>query len=76
MQIVENEKISYSWSYKNITGKSISVFEINKIDDKTVLTITCLGLDSFPKSIPEFKRESCLSGWDYFTNQLKEYLEK
>jgi hypothetical protein len=34
-------------------------------------------LQSFPGHIPEFKRESCLAGWQYFIRErLKKFLEK
>jgi hypothetical protein len=40
-----------------------------------VLTVEVL--EDFPDDIPEFRRESCIGGWNYFINhRLKEYLDK
>ncbi|KGL58520.1 SRPBCC family protein [Polaribacter sp. Hel1_85] len=75
-EVMLYERISYAWNYKDIIGESLSVFEIEDVDGKSILTISCFGLESLPKNIPEFTRESCLGGWNYFANRLKEYLEK
>lgn len=75
-EVILNDKIAYTWRYENIEGESLSVFNIEKHENKTILTISCLGLESFPDSIPEFKRENCLAGWNYFAERLKNYLQK
>jgi hypothetical protein len=42
----------------------------------TKLTLSVEVQEDFPESIPEFKRESCIGGWNYFiNNRLKEYLK-
>ena len=67
--------IKYSWEFENITGKSISSFELFKQNNSTMLRLTIDVLEDFPDDIPEFKRESCITGWNYFINgRLKEYL--
>ena len=69
------EKITYSWKYKGLSGESFSTFTLSNLGDRTKLKVTCSGLDSFPKDIPEFSYESCLAGWNYFINdRLKNYL--
>ncbi|KAA3634593.1 MAG: SRPBCC domain-containing protein [Calditrichaeota bacterium] len=70
-------KISYTWKYDNYEGDGYVTFEIFDDDEKTRLQLTCTITEDFDDSIPEFKRESCVGGWEYFIKQsLKEYLEK
>lgn len=75
-EVILNKKIAYTWKYEDIEGESLSVFNIEEYESKTVLTISCFGLESFPNTIPEFTRESCLAGWTYFTERLKNYLKE
>ena len=78
-KIIEVEplkKIVYDWSYAEYEGKGIVTFELFEDNQKTKLSVTSHEMDSFPKDIPEFKRESCIAGWNYFIKQnLKDYLE-
>ena len=69
-------KITYHWSYSEIDGEGIVVFELEELPNGTMLRLTNTGLDSFPSDIPEFSRESCLGGWQYFIKgNLKNYLD-
>ena len=71
------KKIVYDWSYAEYTGKGIVVFELFENKNQTKLRVTSYNMDSFPKDIPEFKRESCTAGWNYFIKQnLKDFLDK
>ena len=75
-EVVPNKKISYSWQYADYTGLGQVTFELTEVGRKTVLKLTNTGLESFPQDIPEFKRESCIGGWNFFIKQrLKKYLE-
>ena len=68
--------IKYSWEFEEYPGKSTAAFEIIKENNKTKLRLTVEVLKDFPDDIPEFKRESCIAGWDYFLNgRLREHLE-
>lgn len=76
-ELIPLKKIVYNWTYENMDGKAFIHFDLFKQDGQTMLRLTNIGLDSFPEDIPEFTRESCIGGWQYFINQrLKEYLEK
>ncbi|NNC69431.1 MAG: SRPBCC domain-containing protein [Flavobacteriaceae bacterium] len=76
IEVIPEKKIVYRWKYKEYPGVGTVYFEIEGDEDTAKLTLTNLGLESFPTNIPEFKRESCQSGWNYFINQrLKIYLE-
>ena len=69
------KKISYNWKYEGYVGDSEVSFEISEFKDKSKLKVTHQVLESFPQDIPEFQRESCLGGWNYFIKQrLKNYL--
>ena len=70
------ESITYSWQYAEYSGRSTSKFTILETEQGSTVSVTCLGLETFPDDIPEFKRESCEGGWNYFMKRLKEYCEK
>ncbi|MEP2059122.1 MAG: SRPBCC domain-containing protein [Maribacter litoralis] len=66
-------KISYQWTFDEYPGESISTFELTKKGNQTLLTVTSKIIKDFPTDIPEFKRESGVSGWEYL---IKESLVK
>jgi uncharacterized protein YndB with AHSA1/START domain len=69
--------IKYEWTFEGYSGRSTTLFEIFKKGDSTKLKLTVEVLEDFPDEIPEFRRESCIGGWNYFiTNRLKEFLIK
>ena len=75
-EVIPYEKISYTWHYEEYAGESTAHFNLTSIGNQTKLTVTCIGLETFPNDIPEFTHESCNAGWTYFIkNRLKEYLE-
>lgn len=75
IEVIPNKKIVYRWKYENISGQGTVIFELFELENQTKLVLTNLGLESFPKEYPEFSRESCTNGWNYFIKQqLKEYL--
>ena len=76
-EVVPLQTIAYSWKFADYPGDALVVFELSKQDASTKLKLTCIVRESFPEDIPEFKRESCIGGWEYFIQKsLKEYLEK
>ena len=74
--VIPNKKIVYSWKYLEYIGEASVLFELIEEDaNKTKLTLTNLGLENFPNDAPEFTRQSCVDGWNYFIkNSLKSYL--
>jgi uncharacterized protein YndB with AHSA1/START domain len=67
--------IKYVWTFKGYAGKSTTNFELFKENNQTKLRLTVDVLENFPEDIPEFKRESCIAGWNYFiNNRLKDFL--
>lgn len=69
--------IKYTWEFAGYRGKSTSTFEITKQGNLTKLSLTINILADFSDDIPEFKRESCIAGWDFFIHKrLFEYIGK
>ncbi|MBT8304568.1 MAG: SRPBCC domain-containing protein [Bacteroidia bacterium] len=77
IEVVTLKRIVYDWTYKEYPGSRGEVtFELQEDNGQTKLILTNLGLESFPQDLPEFQRESCIGGWNYFINQnLKQYLD-
>jgi uncharacterized protein YndB with AHSA1/START domain len=67
--------IRYHWSYEEYEGEGRVTFDLFEKDGKTLLRLTNEGLESFPRDVPEFSRESCEAGWNYFIgDSLSTYL--
>jgi uncharacterized protein YndB with AHSA1/START domain len=70
-------KIVYNWKYEEYQGDSFVTFNLNEIDGRTKLILELKVVEDFPDEIPEFARESCIGGWNYFIGgRLKDYLGK
>ncbi len=77
LEVEPNKKIKYSWRYREHKGEGFVTFELFESKELTNLRVTNEGLDSFPQDIPEFKRESCQAGWEFFIKErLKTYLDR
>ncbi|NNF22073.1 MAG: SRPBCC domain-containing protein [Saprospiraceae bacterium] len=64
-----------NWKFSEYPGDSNVHFIINETETACILTLKDEVLEDFPQDIPEFKRESCLGGWNYFIkDRLKNYL--
>lgn len=75
-KVVPYSLIAYNWKYEGYPGDSEVTFELLAQKNGTMLRVTHRVLESFPQDIPEFKRESCQGGWDYFIRQrLVSYLD-
>ena len=75
IDVIPEQKIVYDWSYDGYEGKAIVTFELKSNETTTNLTLTNVVKESFPQNVPEFSREMCIQGWEYFTNRLKKYVE-
>jgi uncharacterized protein YndB with AHSA1/START domain len=77
LEVVPFKKITYNWKYEGFPGDSKLCFEIFEEDDGTKLRLTHDVTEDFPGDIPEFTRESCLGGWNYFIKEsLKGHMER
>ncbi|WP_299223865.1 SRPBCC domain-containing protein [uncultured Aquimarina sp.] len=76
IQVIPNKKITYTWSYEEYPGDASVTFELSEKQDQVTLKLSLNVTEDFPSNIPEFTRESCQQGWNYFIGErLKEYLE-
>jgi uncharacterized protein YndB with AHSA1/START domain len=76
IEVIPKKKIKYNWSYDEYEGLGAVTFKLSPQGEKTLITVTNEGLETFPQNIPEFTRESCLAGWEFFINtSLPKYLE-
>jgi uncharacterized protein YndB with AHSA1/START domain len=76
-EVVEKKKIVYDWSYIDFGGQSFVTFELFAQGDKTLIRLDNEVIKDFDDNIPEFRRESCLGGWNYFIcERLKAYIDR
>ncbi len=74
-EVIPQRKVVYDWKYEGLDGDALAIFEVSGDDQSARLTLTLRVLEDFPDDIPEFSRESCIGGWDYFIkDRLKTYL--
>ena len=77
LEVIPEKKLRYSWKYKEYPGNSVLTMSLHPEADGTLLELSHRTLEDFPDGIPEFKRERCLMGWEYFINdRLSAYLNK
>ena len=78
VDVKTSEKIKYRWRYEEYQGDSYVTFRLKEEDlSKTKLTLIAEVEEDFPSDVPEFKRDSCIGGWNYFIKEsLKNYLNK
>jgi len=75
-EVIPQKIVTYSWEYVEYSGLAEVTFEILPSENGTTLTLTNTVTKDFPDNIPEFTKESCLEGWQYFIQQqLKDYFE-
>lgn len=65
-EVIPFNKIVYNWRYEGYQGNSYVTFDLSEIDNQTQLALTTKVTEDFQDNIPEFKRESCIAGWNYF----------
>lgn len=74
-EVIPQKKLAYTWQYPEYIGLAIVSFDITAHSGGVTLTLTNTTLEDFPDDIPEFTRESCTAGWQYYIQQqLKDYL--
>jgi len=75
-QVKPLQKITYNWKFLEYPGSGDVTFELLPEQDYVMVRLVNNVIEDFPDNIPEFKRESCVQGWEYFIGQtLKEYLQ-
>lgn len=67
IEVIPGQKIKYDWRYKEYEGVGFVTFELfEQEEQRTLLRLSNEGIESFPQDIPEFAKESCQGGWEYF----------
>jgi uncharacterized protein YndB with AHSA1/START domain len=75
-EVIPEKKLTYSWRYDGLEGNSFVTFELSAEGEKTKLTLTHTGLETFPANNPDFAKESFTKGWNYITGtSLKQFVE-
>ncbi|HEY1164987.1 MAG TPA: SRPBCC domain-containing protein [Chitinophaga sp.] len=75
-EVEPGRKLTYSWRYEGYAGNSFVTFELFPEGDKTRLKLTHTGLETFPASNPDLRRENFEAGWTQIIGtNLKDYLE-
>lgn len=68
--------VAYRWQYEEYDGDSTVQFELSESDDGTLVVLTHTPKETFPQEIPEFDRDACYQGWDYFIKTaLKDFVD-
>ncbi len=76
-EVIPDKKLTYSWSYEGLQGKSYVTFELFDEGVKTRVKLTHAGLETFPENKPDFAKESFAQGWtEIIGKNLKEFVEK
>lgn len=75
-EVIPGKKLTYSWRYDGYPGNSFVTFELIEQGNKTLLTLTHAGIETFPKENPDFAIGNFAEGWNHIVHtSLKEYLE-
>jgi hypothetical protein len=75
-EVLHHKKLAYKRQFEGLQGESYSTFTLDEKEHITKLTLIAKATQDFDATIPEFKRESCQGGWNYFINQqLNTFLE-
>lgn len=76
VEVIEKKLLRYQWRYEGHLGNSCAAFEVSSNNDKSKLQVSHSVLESFSDDVPEFRRESCVDGWNYLiTDSLKYFLD-
>ena len=76
-EVVVGKKLSYSWRYEGYPGSSIVTFELFEEGKETRIRLTHEGIETFPKNLADFAKESFAKGWTYIIGtSLKEFVGK
>ncbi len=77
IQVIPEQKISYTWRYEGYDGESTVTFQLNEENGSTSLKVTHEGVETFHPHNPDLSRENFETGWRQFIlHSLTEYLEK
>jgi uncharacterized protein YndB with AHSA1/START domain len=74
-EVIPQKRLAHTWRYDGHPGDSLVSFELAAEGNKTRLTLTHRGLETFPP-LPDFARNNFVDGWtDIIGNALKQFVE-
>ena len=74
--VIAEEKIAYTWRYKNEPGDSLVTIELFPEGEETRLKLTHSGIETFPKT-PTYARKNFEAGWTAIIGtELKQFVER
>src|SRR5215475_13540407 len=74
-EVIQQNKIAYTWRYKGEPGDSLVTFELFPEGNKTRLKLTHSGIETFPKR-PAYARKNFEAGWtEIIGSELKRFVE-
>ncbi|MDB4285769.1 SRPBCC domain-containing protein [bacterium] len=65
-EVILHQKITYNWKYLEYPGDSFVTFEFTEEGNQVKRKLTLDVVEDFRDDVPEFTRESCVEGWEYF----------
>lgn len=75
-EVDEYFKLAHTWSYDGYEGNTIVSIELKETEEGTNLKLSHSGIESFPKSNPDFAKSNFIEGWKWIIEtSLKNYLE-
>jgi uncharacterized protein YndB with AHSA1/START domain len=75
-EVIENKKLTYTWTYDNLPGTSYVTFDLDEQGQKTLVRLTHSGVESFSANGSDFQPENFREGWNYIINtSLKNFAE-
>ena len=75
-EVIPQEKIAYTWRYKDEPGDSLVTFQLFAEGEKTRLKLTHTGIETFPKT-PAYARKNFEAGWTAIIGtELKQFVER
>lgn len=75
-KVTPYQSITFNWKYAEYPGDAFVTFKLIEEKNRVTLRVTMEIVEDFPTNVPEFKRESCVGGWNYFIKQrLKDFLQ-
>jgi uncharacterized protein YndB with AHSA1/START domain len=74
-EVIPRKKLVYDWRYPELGGDSSVRWELEQTTSGTKLTLTHVGVETFPQDDPAMRRESCEAGWKHLIQlSLPSYL--
>lgn len=75
LEVVENKRLTYTWSYDKIEGDSLVIFELTAMGEKTRMDFTHEFVKPFPPDDPNLAIGNFEVGWTYMIGELQKLVE-